>query len=402
MKKRILFVDDDPMLARVYVTVLQDQSAHWEVRSATSGSKALELAEKAPFDIVVTDYRMPGMTGLQLVEEIRKRNPRTSRVILSGIHDQEEIARCLNSTHQFIGKPVDLTTLRATLTRICALDNLLMDEKLRSLVGQFQALPSFPALYVEIVKELSSADPSIERIAEIVALDPGMTAKMLQIVNSAAFGLARKISSPFEAVQFLGTATVRSLVLSVHVFFSFDRKVEGFSMEEFWQHALRCAALSRNVSRSAEADAAISEEAYIAGMLHDVGKLMLVTGLPEQFNQALRLAAEHRVPLHEVEPRVYGATHASVGAYLLGLWGLPAPIVEAVAFHHTPSQSDTRIFGPLTAVHAANELEHECLTVRESAAANQWDAEYLNGVGVAEQMETWRAEAVRLFAARAD
>lgn len=397
MTKRILFVDDDPRLVRAYALVLQNQSDRWEVRSATSAAQALELADRSAFDVVVADMRMPGMTGVDLIAEIRKRHPQTSRVILSGVRDQEEVARCLGTTHQFIAKPVDLETLRDTIARICRLDAFLMDENLRALVGQFDALPSFPALYLEVVNELAAPEPSIERIAQIVSQDPGMTAKMLQIVNSAMFGLARKISNPVEVVQFLGTATVRSLVLSVHVFSAFDHAVKGFSIEEFWRHTLRCAALARSICQSAGAAEGIVEDAYIAGMLHDVGKLMLASRLPEKYQQAVRLAVERNVPLHEVEPEIFGATHASVGAYLLGLWGLPAQMVEAVAFHHTPGRSDPKVFGPLTAVHVADGLENQISVNVFSGAPTSLDEDYLAALGLLGELETWRAEAARLL-----
>ena len=397
MKKRILFVDDDPTLVRAYTLVLQSQSARWEVRSATSATQALELATKGAFDIVVADMRMPGMSGVELIAEIRKRHPQTSRVVLSGVRDQEEVARCLGDTHQFIAKPVNLETLRDTIERLCGLDAYLSNANLRAMVGQFGALPSFPALYIEVVNELASADASIERIAEIVSQDPAMTAKMLQIVNSAMFGLARKISNPIEVVQFLGTGTVRSLVLSVHVFSSFDRPPKGFSIEEFWRHALQTAALARYICRSSGAEDAVAEDAYIAGMLHDVGKLMLASSRPAEFVEAQRLAAERRVPVHEIETQMFGANHAGIGAYLLGLWGLPVSIVEAVAFHHAPTNSEPRNFSPLAAVHAANELTHELAPAAPviNTIPRGMDNAYLAALGVIGEVDGWRAEAAR-------
>jgi HD-like signal output (HDOD) protein len=394
--RRVLFVDDDPMLARVYAMVLHDPSLRWEGRSATSGSQALEMMARKPFDVVVADLQMPQMSGIELMLKIRSQYPRTSRFILSGIRDQAEIARCLGDSHQFISKPVDLKTLREALARICSLDHFLMDEKLRTLVGRFGALPSFPALYVEVMNELAAAEPSIVRIAEIVAQDPAMTAKMLHIVNSASFGLPRRISNPLEAVQYLGTGTVRSLVLSVHVFSSFDRKVEGFSIDEFEEHALRCARLARALMESQGADTAGAEDAYIAGMLHDIGKLMLATSLPDHYQEAAACAVAHQLPLYAAETEVFGATYAGVGAYLLGLWGLPAPIVEAVAFHHTPSRSDMRSFGPLASLHVANVLDGEQSQAHRPMPSAGFDGDYLSALKIQDQLATWRGLAQKI------
>ena len=390
-KRRVLFVDDDPMLARVYAMVLQDQSLRWEGRSATSGNQALDMMARLPFDVVVADLRMPEMTGIELMAMVRKHYPRTSRIILSGIRDQAEIAHCLADTHQFIPKPVDLKTLRDSLARICSLDNLLLNEQLRALVGRFDTLPSFPALYMEVMNELAASDPSIVRIAKIVGQDPAMTAKMLHIVNSAAFGLPRLMSSPLEAVQYIGTGTVRSLVLSVHIFSSFDRKVKGFSIDDFEEHALRCARLARALMESHRTETAAAEDAYIAGMLHDLGKLMLATSLPDCYQEATAYAVAHQLPLYAAETEVFGATHAGVGAYLLGLWGLPATIVEAVAFHHSPNRSDMLTFGPLAAVHLANVLDGEQSKHHRPMPASGFDADYLDALKVQDQLANWRA-----------
>lgn len=381
-------MDDDPVLVRVYATVLQN--AHWDVRSATSGKQALEIMNGPPFDVVVADLRMPGMSGTELMAELRKRHPRTSRVILSGVRDQAEVARSLADTHQFISKPVNLETLRGTLARICNLDSFLMDEKLKALIGQFGTLPSFPARYLEVMSELAAPEPSIARVAEIVAQDPAMIAKMLHIVNSAAFGLARTISNPVEAVQYLGTGTVRSLVLSIHVVSCFDQNVRGFSIDQFEEHSLRCAMLARAIMECQVADSAAAEDAYIAGMLHDIGKLMLASSLPEKYQEAEARAISGKTSLCAAEKTVFGATHGDVGAYLLSLWGLPAPIVEAVAFHHSPGHSNFRVFSPLGAVHVADVLEGERSKTGRPMPLAGFDEKYLATLNMNDRVDVWR------------
>jgi HD-like signal output (HDOD) protein len=291
-----------------------------------------------------------------------------------------------------------LKTLKDTLARVSGLDSYLNDKKVQTLVGRFGSLPSFPSLYIEIIRELDSGTSSIDSIAAIVAKDPGMTAKILQIVNSAAVGLARKVSSPFEAIQFLGVGTVRSLVLSAHIFSCFDRsRLPGFSVEQLWTHSFRTGTLARRILLLEQKDSSEAEEAYTAGMLHDAGKLMLAHSIPDQFQKALILAAEKHLPLHEAELEILGATHAGAAAYLLGLWGLPAPIVEAVAFHHTPGRSDLRTCGPLTAVHAANVLEHELAQTAPYGRTSEIDPNYLEAIGIPDRLELWRAEAPRFL-----
>jgi HD-like signal output (HDOD) protein/ActR/RegA family two-component response regulator len=396
MKKRILFVEDDPFQLQMYAMMLEDEKARWEIVTASDARDALQMMERAPFDVVVSDLVMPRMDGAELMAEVQKRFPRSARIILSLLSDQERVAHCLGTTHQFISKPFDVKVLRTTLARIGGLDNYLKNEGLKVLVGQLGALPSFPSLYLDITRELNSLDASIERVASIIARDPGMTAKMLQIVNSAAIGLARRISSPFEAVQFLGMRTVRSLVLSAHIFSCFAHAdLKGFSVDQLWAHGLKTGQIACTILQLEQAEPADIEDAYIAAMLHDIGKLMLADSLPKQFQQALGLAAERKIPLYEAEQSIFRADHAGVAAYLLGLWGLPASLVEAIAFHHQPSRSDLKVLGPLAAVHVANVLEHELTKAPIIGEPSQIDKTFLSEIGVANRLDAWRAEAAK-------
>jgi HD-like signal output (HDOD) protein/ActR/RegA family two-component response regulator len=388
--KRILFVEDSEVLLQLYGILLADESDRWETTVAPDGQAAMELLRRSAFDVVVSDMQMPGMSGIELLAEVRKLHPQTSRIIISGITDQAEAADLLNCTHLFIPKPFDVKTLKATLARIGSLDAYLKDDQLRGLAGKMRTLPSFPTLYLEIIREIESPKSSIQNIANIVAKDPGITAKILQVTNSAAFGLTEPVTSPVEAVQQLGMSTVRSLVLSAQVYSSFKASpVKNFSAEALWTHLMKCGDLARTLMRREHASFTESEDAFTAGMLHDMGKLMLADSLPKEFEKALALAKAENIPLPAAELEIFGATHAGLAAYLLGLWGLPAAIVEAVAFHHTPEKSDLKKFSALTAVHVANAL------CDESEAGNL-NLDYLAEVGVADRLDDWHDTAAEL------
>ncbi len=391
MKKRILFVEDNPLLASLYSMMLAGDEL-WEVSTAGDGMEALALMAQAEFHVVVSDLGLPGMSGIELIEQVKSRCPACCRIIVSGMNDQEEVARSLNSTHQFLAKPFDLKTLKAALNRVGTLDEFLADQALRSLVGQMGTLPSFPTLYIEIMKELSAEEPSIERVAQMISQDPSMTAKLLQIANSAALGLAREVSDPSEAVQHLGLSTIRSLALAVHIFSPFERgRTRGFSMEGLWSHTLRTADLTHRLMQLEGAEPAEAEDGYIAGMLHDAGKLMLASSCPREFERALSLSASRPCALHEAEAEVFGATHAGVAAYLLGLWGLPANIVEAVAFHHAPEKGHTGGFSALAAVHCANALAHQFFDHDGCGFRTAIAPAYLSGLGLQDRLAVWRA-----------
>ncbi len=398
MKRRILFVVPDQALLGVYVKLLDSERDHWEVFTATTASQALEVMGRIALDVVVSDTDLPGMSSDAWMNEVRLRCAQASRIIVSEISNQEEVARCLNATHQFLPKPFEVGALKFALSRVGVLDAYLQSPTLKALVSQFGTLPSLPSLYVQIMQELGSDDPSVEHVAAIIGQDPSMTARILQIVNSAAIGLARRISNPFEAVQYLGFGTVRSLVLAAHIFSSFSVRpgLQGFSINALWRHATVSGMFARMIMRLEHGAMTDVEDAAVAGMLHDIGKLILADSLPDRFQQACLLAAERKIPLFEAEREVFGATHAGVGAYLFGLWGLPSSIVEAVAFHHTPVNNDLRSFSPLTAVHVANALEHALAQPEDAEQLPGLDADYLASLGLDRRLNAWRVEAMRL------
>jgi len=398
LKKKVLFVDDESMLLELYRLAFEEEGNEWDISFAPSGREALALMEGAPVDVLVSDMRMPGMSGAELMQEVMKRYPRTSRLIMSGYADSEQVALCLGATHQFIAKPFELNLLRGTITRVCALDGWLLDERLKSVVAQLRTLPSLPSLYFRIMEALSSSDTSIEQIGGIIASDPSMTAKILQLVNSAFFGIARRISNPVEAVQFLGVGRVRSLVLSLHVFSCFEQAhVKNFSIDAVWKHSMSTALVAQRVAKMQKADRATVDETYVAGMLHDIGKVMLAASLPDLYSQAVQLAASEHIPLADAERETFGVNHAQVGAYLLGLWGLPITIVEAVAFHHEPGESAAKSFTPLTAVHVASALERRIRGSSKDAKDLAVDSEYLAELGLEDRLEDWTEAAEEIL-----
>lgn len=394
--KRVLFVDDEDALLDLYRIAFETEEREWDVEFAQDAPAALEKMEAEPFDVVVTDMRMPEMSGAELVVEVMKRHPKTSRLILSGYADQEQVARCIGATHQFIAKPVGLKALRATICRICSLDTWLGDEKLRALVAQLRTVPSLPSLYFRINEALANPDTSIEEIAAIVQQDPAMTAKILQLVNSAFFGIARRITSPVEAVQFLGVGRLRSLVLSLHVFSSFDEgKIANFSIEKVWNHSINASLMAQQIAREEKIDRAVADEVFVAAMLHDIGKVMLASSMPDLYAEAVMLASERGISHVAAERETFGVSHSEVGAYLLGLWGLPVTIVEAVALHHEPARSGLRTFSPLAVAHVANAIEKEINDPDATEDQTTLDMTYLTEIGMAPRLDAWRDAARR-------
>ncbi len=391
MKKKILFVDDSPVLLEFYGMLFHSMTDQWELFLAEDGPTALQLMEADPMDVIVSDMHMPGMSGPELFNEVLRRHPRTARIILSGEIEDETVAECVGATHQFLAKPCDFNALKSALVRICGLDNWLQDDQLKSVIGRLGKLPSLPAIYFQLNAALESPDTSAEDVGSIVANDPAMTAKLLQFVNSAFFGVPRAITHPAEAVQILGYGTVRSLVLAHHVFASFEKSTPGhFNIERLWQHSLKCGLTAKGIAERESFDHARVDEAFVSGLLHDIGKLTLAACLPEEYEKALKLAHHAGISMRDAEQVVFGTTHAEVGAYLIGLWGLPATIVEAIALHHEPGRSNVKQLGPLTAVHAADVLIGEPIPQAKNTPVLQMDMPYLAEIGVESHVDNWR------------
>ncbi len=387
----VLFVDDQPLILDGLRRMLRPMADQWDMEFLDCGEKALAYLAAHPCDVVVTDMRMPRMNGAQLLKEVMRLYPDTIRIILSGQSECETIMQSIGCTHQFLTKPCSAKVLIDTLKRSCALRNQLQVPALKRLTSQVSSLPSIPAVYHEVISEIYSSTGSMARLKEIIAGDVAMTAKVLQLVNSSFFGLPRRIVNASEAVSLLGQETIKALVLSVGVFSQIENpQVPGYSLQTMTEHCLSVATLAKIIGQCEHCDKRFIDDAFLAGMLHDIGLLVLVSNLPAQYINVMAAAAAKRIPLYEAEQEILGATHADVGAYLLGLWGLPQSIVEAIAFHHTPRKSPLTSFSVLTAVHVADVLDHKHHPRIPGAADAQIDQLYLDGLDLGDRHEVWR------------
>lgn len=391
MKKRVLFVDDESLMLEGLQRMLRSLRNEWEMFFVTSGVAALDLMAVQPVDVVVADMRMPGMNGAELLNEVMKLYPHTVRFILSGHSDKDLIMKCVGSTHQYLSKPCESEALRSAIQRASSLGSSLQSAKLKSLVGRMDRLPSLPSLYVEIIEKLKNPETMLEDVAGVIARDIGMTAKILKLVNSAYFGLQQRISNLNEAVSFLGLSTIKTLVLCINAFSQYDGvKLKGFTMESLWKHSLSVAAGAKKISQMESEDNNLAEEAFVAGMLHDTGQLILASNYSEQYQHAIDLAQAEKLEMVRAEEKVFGANHAVIGGYLLGLWGLPVPVVEAIALHHDPTKASSQGFCPLVAVHVADTLIQRLQpSLIQEVTPASLSLEYLATLGLLDRVTVW-------------
>jgi HD-like signal output (HDOD) protein len=393
--RRVLFVDDELSALDDLRRMLRPQREEWEMAFATGGEAALALLETHPFDVIVSDMRMPGLDGAALLHRVRDQYPQIVRIVLSGQTEMSTALRVVPVAHQFLAKPCDAGVMRVAVERACHLQSLLNDDAIRRSVGAMGDLPSLPRTYHELTCALTDPEVSLQKVARIVEHDVGISAKILQLVNSAFFGLSHSITSVQSAVTYLGLTTLKNLVLSVEVFRAFKpkRAVKGFSLEGLQYHSR----LTAHIAARLPVAKHLTDAVVVAGMLHDVGKLILAAKLSERFENTLAEAEKEHSPLHKVEERERGFGHAEIGAYLLGLWGLPYTVVEAVAFHHTANQAAHQLLDAVSAVHVADLLAHELEEHPrepglEAPAAENREAEF-EKLGVVENLAEWRAMA---------
>lgn len=391
-QKRLLFVDDDPAILESLRRLLRHMRNEWDMAFASNGEEALTLFETKLFDVMITDIRMPGMDGVELLRRVSLKYPKTIRFVLSGQSETEAIIRSIGLTHQYLSKPCSADNVKIAISRAFALRDILEGDNLKQLISRVRTLPSLPSIYTDVMNEIQSPDASLQKIAAMIEKDIGMSAKVLQLINSAFFGLPQHVTSPSQAVCLLGLNILKSLVCMFHMFQQFENlNLRGFSLETLWDHCSNVAAIAQKICVKEKPNAEdMAKDAFMAGLFHDLGKLVLLANLPDQYEQAITLATEKSIPIIEAEYKIFGATHAETGAYLLGLWGFSNPIIEASAFHHQPGKCVADQFSSLTAVHAANALDHELSGRNMAFSTGNMDMEYFKQIGMENSPNEWR------------
>ncbi len=411
--RKILFVDNDLIEDQELKKMLREVCPDWEIESVVSVAEALSIMSKSQFDVVVSEVLINGMDGIELLSTVNDLYPETVRIIHTKLPDHGMTLKSTMVVHQLLMKPCPVEIMENTIERICSLQDVLRNETLKKIVTGIKNLPTLPSLYNLIVAEMQTPEGSLKKVGHLISQDVSMSAKILQLVNSAFFALPRKITDPQQAAVYVGIETLKTLVLSIHVFSSFSKDADlcGISPEAFSRHSLCTARLAADIARAEKSDKKVVDEAMLGGMVHDIGKLVLLK-LPEKYKEVIRLIETTGCSSVDAEYTVMNTSHSELGAYLLGLWGLPDNVVEAVAFHHKPSkliesmlpetskdinsnpqpiEKHSTKFTALTAVHVAN-----ALTMQENCSSGTTpipyvDMLYLETLGLTERLPEWVA-----------
>ncbi len=391
MKKSILFVDDEPNILAGIRRILHPLRNDYDVRFCESGSQALESMAQQAADVVVSDMRMPGMDGAELLTAIQKRYPHTIRIMLTGQADDTAILKTVTVAHQLLAKPCEPERLKEVLSRTTALHDQLTDGHLKDLVTGIASLPSLPSVYARLQDTLKDPEACLDDVAAIIEQDIAMTAKLLQLVNSSFFGLYQKVESPARAVKLLGLDTIKVLVLGIQIFSEFKAFSQKAALAALWQHSMAVAQCSKRIAVAASDDLDLINNSFIAGMLHDIGRLLLMSQLGDTYAAIVETARQEGIRVEEMETRQLQTTHADIGAYLISLWGFNGDIIEAIAFHHRLDRLPaSRITAPL-AVHLADHYYYLRYPEQIIGPLPPLNTEYLESLGCTDQAAEWMA-----------
>lgn len=373
-QKAILFVfaDEQQEVVDGIRQILNRRQQEWEIAFAGNCAEAIETMQRENIHVVVTDMDLPGGSGLDILKKVESDWPGTVRFILSTEADRKVVLQYLGVAHRSIAKPCKPEELRQFLNTSLGLRELLGNKELHARIATIGNLPSPPELYNRLMSELRNEDVSITRVADLVCQDVALTAKILQMINSAFFGLPKRVESVTQAVNYLGLEVIKALVLAAGTFSQFEtEELPGVNVDTIYSHSLGVGTLAQKVGRKIGLTRPQCDEALMAGMLHDIGKLVMLAHVREDFGRAVRKSREQEMPLFEAEQLVLRVSHAEIGAHLLSLWGLPDAILEPVALHHDPLRMPCPERTVLTAVHIADALQHE-LEQPEYAESNPY------------------------------
>jgi HD-like signal output (HDOD) protein len=330
------------------------------------------------------------MAITDLMQQVRQRRPRIS-LLLRGNEDEPDWVNEFGTRMPvLIPREADGKVVASGLDRAFRSKVWDGDPVVSALFDKIHDYPSLPSLYTQVVNELESPTGSIEMVGWHISQDPIMTAKILQTVNSALYCLPQQINDPGEAVMFLGVERCKSLILLSKLFSQFDnKKCAGFSMERMWQHSIVVGSFARFIALAESQDGSMADQAYTAGLLHDIGKVLLAGNLPQQYQEVTALHRNQDLPVYEAEKKILGTTHAELAGCLLDHWGLGPHIVEAVTHHHRPLECPHIGFNLLTAVHAANALSYKTKGNAHHSSHSEVDTAYLEKCGLTESYKSW-------------
>ncbi len=398
MQLVLLFVDDEQYILKALKRSFRNMRRQWRMEFATTARQALEIMVKGKIDVVVSEIRLPDMDGRRFLEAVKKVRPEAVRIVMSGYADKDLLVKSIDIAHQLIAKPCDDEQLKAAIQRAVMIRDMLKKYGLKDIVVRMDRLPGLPGLYTDITAALKKEDTTVEDIADIVARDVGVTAKILKLVNSSFFGLPQHVTSLSKAIGMLGMDTVQAMALSACSVEQLCNRASGLSARQIWEHGFLTANFARSIARQEKMKRNVTDDTFMAGLMHDIGQMIVAVNLPEKWQAARKLAQKEGFAMHLAEEQVIGADHAVIGAYLLGLWGLPEPVVQAVCHHHHPDQEGCVELSPALIISIADAFAHNLEHLADSKTTIKGiDSDLAERLNLGQRLAKWQKICCRLL-----
>lgn len=388
--RKVLFVDDNEPLINSFKNYFDRIPKNWAPIYLTDPIKATDLLLFGDIDIIITDIHMPNMDGVKLLDFAKKEHPDVIRIAISGEQDTPDLLENAKNAHRYMQKPVDLNQLRELIERVATLSEIIPNSDTRKIVASLDVIPTTPRVYRELLSELNRDDGSLKRISQLVAEDPGLTAGLLKVVNSAFFNLPNEITSAQQAVTLLGLEIVKGILFSVEMMRTFsieDEKV--FSINDIVEHCLLVANFAKTILEHEHINKTVIEKTFVTAILHDIGELIFAYALPDRYQTIIEVSRSFDQTLARLEMQVLGSTHAEAGAYLLGLWGLPDDIVSAIANHHTPAKASGNAAAILATMHAADYICCKLFPEFRLGGEEHIEASFLKRLKIHHKLDEW-------------
>lgn len=372
---------------------VEGSDLNWEFVRLDSKEGLLLQLENNAIDAVVLPCSMRAMVDIEFMAKIAQKYPKVVRVFLGAeFWNAGFKAKAAEAAHKLYPTRISIAQVCEELEYRIKLVKLINRSSLQAYIGTVGCVPSPPSMYRNLTEAVNSDIADLAVISSIVEQDPAVVAQIMRQVNSAFFGFNRQISDLKEAISLLGVRNLRSMVLSsqLNKQFSQSKEWDSFSFEQVGQRSLLVGRLAQALCRRAGASKAMQDQAFLAGLLHDLGILILASHDPEQYKKLINYAVKKQKPIYLVEKAALGFFHGEVAAALLALWNLPPQVVEAVMLHHVPHLSLDKEFTALTAVHVADAMLPSVEVTGECNLASHLSLRYLDQVGVMEEVPQWR------------
>jgi putative nucleotidyltransferase with HDIG domain len=388
--RRVMFVGED---SELWPELLRCSTReNWRMTFAHAAEEALAALDEQDFDAVVSNLSLNKMSGTDFLHEIRERKPAVWRFLRAKPGATHDIKGWAGAADQLIEVPLAAEAIQNRLEQAFNKGFWRPSSVAQSLLAGCPVLPTPPRLYHRMMEMIASPNVSLEKIGAVIEEDPAMAAKVLRLVNSAVFALRMNVTRASEAVMYLGLETTKAMILIAHTMSAFSAVERvNFPMEKLLKHVFTTARYARWISRVECPRGQTPDQAFTAGLLHDIGKLLLAANQGEAYARCIEYARKENLTLRQAERDFFGANHAELGGALLAAWGLPQPIVEAVALHHAPEWiGSCNSFNAVTAVHAANVFAQEDEAATEGLRPASLDFDYLNTGGFLDSIDSWR------------